>query len=41
MPKKNPMLAKLEAKLDERLRAIVGEDNFKPFEVRYGHDKNP
>ena len=29
------------AKLDEALRAIVGEENFKPFEVRYGHDKNP
>ena len=37
MPKKNPMLAQL----DEALLAIVGEENFQPFEVRYGHDKNP
>jgi len=29
------------AKLDEQLLAIVGEKNFKPFEVRYGHEKNP
>lgn len=29
------------AKLDEQLRAIVGEENFKPFEVRYGHEKAP
>lgn len=30
-----------KAKLDERLLAIVGEENFQPFEVRYQHEKNP
>lgn len=25
-----------KAKLDERIKAIVGEDNFKPYEQRYG-----
>lgn len=29
------------AKLDEQLLAIVGEENFHPFEVRYQHEKNP
>ena len=30
-----------KAKLDEQLLAIVGEENFQPFEVRYKHEKNP
>ena len=29
------------AKLDEQLLAIVGKENFQPFEVRYQHEKNP
>ena len=30
-----------KSKLDEALLAIVGEENFQPFEVRYGYEKNP
>lgn len=29
------------SKLDEQLLAIVGKENFQPFEVRYQHEKNP
>ena len=29
-----------KAKIDEQIKAIVGPENFQPWETRYGGDKN-